>query len=159
MMNINEIKELMNLGWTKEEIIAMCQGNNTPEVANANAKETTPVDPMKQVLFTKEFDVKKVGKVLEPSTFIGKSLYAKALRKVNTLALKKGYKTIKGCKTGWEFEDEKEAFHALKNFKFIHNLTVEMYLEYLKTEEDEHLAQAEYFATELDNVRKQYGVK
>ena len=157
---MERMAELVRAGFTKEEIMRMC--SETPEVANAVATGTPkakPVDPKKQVIFHAEFGVKKTGKTLVIDKFIGKGLMAKALRKANTMALKKGYSTVSGCKTGWEFEDEKECNHALKNFNFIHNLTVEMYLEYLKGESDAYMKQAEYFDEELAKAQEQYGVK
>lgn len=159
MYTINEVKELLAMGFTPEMIANMNQ--ETPQVANAKAtdKPKKPVDPRQQVIFSAEFDVKKVGHTLEPDKFIGKGLKAKALRKCNTLALQKGYATVQGCKTGWRFEDEKECYDALKNFNFIHNLTVGMFLDFLKSEEDRCLKEAEYFSEELQKAQKEYGVK
>ena len=158
MYNLNEIKELMAMGFTPEQISRMNQ--ETPKVANAKAGEPKkPVDPMKQVIYVKEFEPKRAGDIISPDKFIGKGFEAKALRRVNAKALNKTYGGVHNDMTGWKFDDPKACEHALKNFKFIHGLTLEMYLEYLNTEEEQHLAQAEFFAKKVDEVKEKYGVK
>lgn len=161
MYTIAEVKELMAMGFTPEQITQMNQ--ETPQVATAKAVDTPKpvvVDPWDSVLCTEKFEI--VWDDDNHAIKIDGDLYRgfkKALRTANTVALKKSYKTVKGCKTGWKFEDGKEYYDAKEHFKFVRTLTVRIFQGVIEYENEKLLNEITQNEKWFNEVKVQYNVK
>ena len=164
MYTMNEIKELMAMGFTAEQITQMTQSSETPQVATAKAVDTPQkpvvINPWDTVLCNEKFEIiwhdKKHEIEIQGDLYKG---FKKALRTANTVALKNGYKTVKGCKTGWKFEDGKEYYDAKEHFEFVRTLTVRVFQGVIEYDNNKLLREVEQNEKWFDEVKKQYNVK
>ena len=143
MLNLNEIKELMAMGFTHEQIVEMCK--ETPEVANAKTTDTPPVNDhaIKQ-------DINLVwGENTVTLKAVNSSKVHKDLWHVNFELLKSEYSAKYSSSKGiyWNKKDSESFLKAKINFKPVTRLDVEAQIEL------EH-KRIEECNTKIDNLKQ-----